>query len=136
MTTIASNLANMATTRTPEGGPYTRKEVIFMAKPLWETFGSIPPYMRFIYPPIPVPIDSTLAKVEVIGVVDDPRPPILKYDPYHPDANEDGYVAYPNINPIEEMVNMISAQRAYDANITAANATKDLAVRALEIGRV
>lgn len=145
MNIIASNLANMNTTRTPEGGPYKRKEVVFWARPIgwagmfwprrWAGMWGIPSFMTFLWPKIPVPVDSVLSEAKVWSIVEDPRPSILKYDPYHPDADESGYVAYPNINPVEEMVNMISAQRAYDANVTAMNATKDMALRALEIGR-
>jgi flagellar basal-body rod protein FlgC len=73
--------------------------------------------------------------VKVEGIVEDPRPPVLKYEPGHPDADEYGYVAYPNINPIEEMVNLISAQRAFEANVNAVNITRDIANSALTIGR-
>jgi len=74
--------------------------------------------------------------VKVLGVAVDKRPPILKYDPSHPDANEEGYVAMPNIDPLEEMVNLMLATRSYQANVAAFNATKGMALRALEIGRV
>jgi flagellar basal-body rod protein FlgC len=85
--------------------------------------------------PTKIPVDSTLAEVKVEGIVEDPRPPVLKYEPGHPDADEYGYVAYPNINPIEEMVNLISAQRAFEANVNAVNITRDIANSALTIGR-
>ena len=134
--TIASNIANINTTRTDEGGPYVRKEVIFSAKPMFNgKMWGVHPYISFMYPKIPVPQDNVLSGVEVYNIVDDPRPPVLKYDPYHPDADENGYVAYPNINTVEEMVNLISAQRAYEANVAVASATKDITLRALEIGR-
>ena len=68
-------------------------------------------------------------------VVNSDKPPILKYEPNHPDANKDGYVAYPDINVMQEMANMIEAQRAYEANISAVNTTKSMAIKTLEIGR-
>jgi len=152
--TIASNLANIHTTRTPEGGPYIRKEVIFKAKPVKDEFWVekniylrplvfhmfyLPDFIRERIKerllPTKIPVDSTLAEVKVEGIVEDPRPPVLKYEPGHPDADENGYVAYPNINPIEEMVNLISAQRAFEANVNAVNITRDIANSALSIGR-
>ncbi|RLC28707.1 MAG: flagellar basal body rod protein FlgC [Deltaproteobacteria bacterium] len=125
MNVISSNLANINTTRTPEGGPYKRKDVVFAAGPLHQSFQDT----------LRRQIRGALSKVDVIGIVDDKRPPQLKYDPQHPDANEKGYVAMPNVNMIEEMVNMISATRSYEAGVTALNATKDMALKALEIGR-
>ena len=73
--------------------------------------------------------------VAVGGVMEDPRPPVMKYDPSHPDADAEGYVAYPNVNLIEEMVNMMSAARSYEANVTAVSTSKNMAMKALEIGR-
>ena len=75
------------------------------------------------------------AGVRVDRIYEDPNPPVMKYDPSHPHANEKGYVAMPNINPMEEMVNMISATRGFEANITALKAAKEMALKALEIGR-
>lgn len=125
MNVISSNLANANTTRTPEGGPYQRKDVVFAAQPLQESFGSM----------LRSKMSSSLSEVRVAGIVTDPRPPDLVYDPSHPDANEEGYVAKPNINVMEEMVNMISATRSYEAGVTVVNATKKMALKALEIGR-
>ncbi len=152
--TIASNLANIHTTRTPEGGPYRRKEVLFKAKPVEEKFWvenkirlrplmfhlqMLPDFIRERLlgriTPTKIPVDSTISEVKVEGVVEDPRPPIMKYEPGHPDADEQGYVAYPNINPIEEMVNLISAQRAFEANVSAVLATREIAQLALGIGQ-
>jgi flagellar basal-body rod protein FlgC len=110
---ISSNLANAQTTKTAEGGPYKRKDVIFQTIMDGENSGG----------------------VKVDRVVPDEKPPLLKYEPQHPDANEEGYVAYPNINPIEEMVNMLEASRSYEANTTVLNTAKQLALRALEIGK-
>jgi flagellar basal-body rod protein FlgC len=127
MNIIASNIANAQTTRTPEGGPYRRREVIFGALPPQRTFEEV---LRSEVKP-----DDPL-HAKVLGVAVDERPPLLKYDPAHPDSNEEGYVAMPNIDPLEEMVNMMLATRSYQANVAAFNATKSMALRALEIGRV
>ena len=127
MNIISANIANSQTTRTPEGGPYRRREVIFGALPAPRTFEE---ELRSRVKP-----DDPL-HAKVLGVAVDERPPILKYDPVHPDANEEGYVAMPNIDPMEEMVNLMLATRSYQANVAAFNATKSMALRALEIGRV
>ncbi len=124
---IASNLANAQTTRTPEGGPYRRRSVVFGALPAPRTFEQ---ELRSRLPP-----DAPL-HAKVLGVAIDQRPPILKYDPSHVDANEEGYVAMPNIDTLEEMVNLMLATRSYQANVAAFNATKSMALRALELGRV
>ncbi len=124
MNVIASNLANAHTTRTEQGGPYRRKDVIFAAGRSTESFRET------------LKSEMTLAapEVRVVDLVDDPRPFQTKYDPHHPDADENGYVKMPNIAIVEEMVNMISATRSYEANITALNASKKMALKALEIG--
>jgi len=124
MNVISSNLANISTTRTPQGGPYRRKDVVFAAHPN----SSFQNMLRS-------QTARNLSGVKVAGVVSDPSPLQLKYDPQHPDANEEGYVAMPNINLMEEMVNMISATRSYEASVAAINATKSMALKALEIGR-
>lgn len=126
MNTISSNMANINTTRTPEGGPYRRKDVVFEAIPDSKSFGDI---MSVNDP------KADFNRVQVTDVVYDKKAPILKYDPSHPDANPEGYVAYPNINLMEEMTNMIQASRSYEANVQAIQATKDMALSALEIGR-
>ena len=125
MNVISSNLANANTTRTPEGGPYKRKDVLFAAQPQGESFKRM----------LQSRMHSALSGVKVAGVVEDGRPPEMKFDPGHPDANEEGYVPTPNINVIEEMVNMISATRSYEAGVSAINASKKMALKALEIGR-
>ncbi|MDY6949908.1 MAG: flagellar basal body rod protein FlgC [Thermodesulfobacteriota bacterium] len=124
MNIISSNLANISTTRTPQGGPYRRKDVVFAAHPNASFQNALNSQMA-----------RTLSGVRVAGIVSDPSPLQLKYDPQHPDANEEGYVAMPNINLMEEMVNMISATRSYEASVAAINATKGMALKALEIGR-
>ena len=126
MNTISSNLANINTTKTAEGGPYRRKDVVFESMPDVQSFGEV------IGANDP---KSDFQRVQVTDVVYDKKAPILKHDPTHPDANEDGYVAYPNINLMEEMTNMIQATRSYEANVQAIQATKDMALSALEIGR-
>lgn len=113
ITAISSNLANAQTTKTADGGPYKRQDVVFKTIMDGEKAGG----------------------VRVSKVINDEKPPILKYEPEHPDADEEGYVAYPNINPIEEMVNMLEASRSYEANTTVLNTAKQLALRALEIGK-
>lgn len=122
---INSNMANAQTTRTAEGGPYRRKEVVFGAEPAMESFSEV----------LQGEIDEQAQTVHATEVISTNRPPILKYEPNHPDANKDGYVAYPNVNMMEEMANLIAAQRSYEANINAINVTKNMAAKALEIGR-
>jgi flagellar basal-body rod protein FlgC len=126
MNTISSNIANINTTTTAEGGPYRRKDVVFEAIQDGKTFGEI---LSTTDP------RSDFRRVQVNDVISDQKAPLLKYEPDHPDANPDGYVAYPNINLMEEMTNMIQASRAYEANVSAMQATKDMALSALEIGR-
>lgn len=120
MNLISSNIANINTTRTEDGGPYKRKDAVFEAVHK-EIFGQT--------------LEKHLADVRVKEIVEDKRPHIIKYDPGHPDADKDGYVAMPNINIVEEMVNMISASRSYEANVSAIKATKDMVSSALEIGK-
>lgn len=125
MAAISSNIANAQTTRTPEGGPYRRKEVVYGSEPARESFSEI--------------LEGELAEkaqtVHGTEVISTDRPPILKYEPGHPDADDRGYVAYPDINSMEEMANMISASRSYEANISALNTAKGMAMKALEIGK-
>ncbi len=125
MNTISSNIANVHTTQTPEGGPYRRKDVILDAIPEQKNFGEI----------LIDKADRNLHRVQVTDIHVDTKAPLLKYEPEHPDANEDGYVAYPNINMMEEMANMIQATRSYEANISAFNASKNMALDAIDIGR-
>lgn len=122
MNTIASNLANAETTRTEGGGAYRRKDVVF--SPEENTFGSF----------LEKSLGGYATGVKVVGVVEDSRPFKYVYDPGHPDADTSGYVAYPNVNIVEEMVNMINASRSYEANVTAYKASRDMMMKALEIG--
>lgn len=114
LNTIASNIANINSTKTPEGGPYRRKDVLFMS---------------YIY-------DQTSHGVDVRGIIEDQRPFRVVYEPSHPDADKDGYVRYPNVNPMEEMINLISASRAYEANLTMINAYKDIFLRTLDLLKI
>ena len=122
---IASNLANASTTRTPQGGPYVRRNVVFEAQPMESEFGDTLAALGE---------EGARAGVAVVDVVDDPTPPRLVFDPGHPDANKEGYVAYPNVNPVSETVDLMAATRAYEANVQAVNATKRMAEAALSIG--
>jgi flagellar basal-body rod protein FlgC len=125
MNTISSNIANINTTRTPEGGPYRRKDVVFESMPDARNFGEM----------IKTPPNDNLQRVQVTDVISDDKAVEMRYEPDHPDANEQGYVAYPKINLMEEMANMIQATRGYEANVSAIQASKDMAMSALQIGR-
>ncbi|NLB78877.1 MAG: flagellar basal body rod protein FlgC [Clostridiaceae bacterium] len=128
MDVISQNIANVNTTRTEDGTPYRRKTVVFQEK---ESDISFSQYLseqsrsRFL----------TGGGVRVTEIAEDPTPFKEVYDPSHPDADENGIVRMPNVEIVSEMVNMISATRAYEANITALNASKSMASKALEIGR-
>jgi len=124
MDVISNNIANVNTTRTAEGGPYRRQLVIFEPRSSGMSFKQM----------LDRQIDS-LNGVKVAGIVKDTSPTRKIYDPSHPDANKDGYVEMPNINIVSEMVDMIIAARAYEANVTAVNTAKTMAMKALEIGK-
>ena len=124
MNLISANLANMNTTRTKAGGPYRRKDPVFAAQASQGSFREILRNRR-----------EMLSEVAVVGVVEDTRAPIRRYDPNHPEADRNGYVSLSNINVMEEMVNMISATRSYEANVSAIKAAKAMALKALEIGQ-
>jgi flagellar basal-body rod protein FlgC len=125
MNLIAMNLSHMQTTRTPEGGPYRRKMPIFDTQPLFQGFRGR----------MKDSLDRELEDVQVNEVVQDRRDFKMVFDPSHPDADEFGYVLMPNINVVEEMVEMISAKRGYEANVTAVKASQNMALKALEILR-
>ncbi len=129
MDIISNNIANANTTKTLEGGPYIRQRVIF--EPRGEKLGFLVPFMFEKNKRI-----SQFQGVKVTGIIKDPTPPRLVYDPGHPDADKDGYVAMPNVNIVKEMVDMISATRAYEANVTAINSAKTMAAKALDIGKI
>ena len=141
---VAANMANAETTRTASGGPYRRQEVVFAANRGDQGFlasmaeasvgaggqtsaaGSLP-----LLPPPATP--DVAPGVHIAQVVEDPSPPLKRYDPAHPDAGPDGYVAYPDINPLTEMVDLMGATRAYGLNGSAVQAEKGMITSALEI---
>lgn len=126
MDVIAQNVANMNTTRTADGGPYRRRLVAVQ-----ENIESIPFSQHLARSR-----DAFRGKgVKATAIVEDPTPFKRVYDPGHPDADEEGYVLMPNVDTLKEMVDMISATRSYEANVTAFNAAKSMAVKGLEIGR-
>ena len=125
MDVISSNLANVNTTRTAEGGPYRRRDVVFASQPVTTSFGEVLDAVE----------DRHLKQVEVVDIAVDKGNPTMVYDPRHPDANAQGYVGMPDINVIEEMVNVLSATRSYEANVAVVNATKSMVNKTLEIGR-
>ena len=125
MDTIASNLANIETTRTPEGGPYRRKDVVVSSMPLAENFAVS----------LNRELENSIRQAVVVKIIEDQSEPILVFNPDHPDANEEGYVALPNINLMTEMVNMINATRSFEANVQAIEAAKSMALRAIDLGR-
>ena len=122
---MAANMANAETTHTPEGGPYRRKEVVFSSS------GNMPFRMMLAgFHSLP---GDTRPAVRVERVVDDPTPPLMRYEPGHPDANKEGYVAFPSINPVQEMVDLMGAVRSYQLNAAAVNASKQMIEQALDI---
>lgn len=116
MNVAASNLANAETTQAAGGGPYKRRDVVLATTDLEAD-------------------DANVKGVKVSQIQQDASPPRLEYDPGHPQANAQGYVAYPNINPVEEMVDMITASRAYEAGITTMSSAVNMAEKALSIGK-
>ena len=123
---VAANLANAETTRTDEGGPYRRKQVVF---------GARHPQFRYALSAHQGAEANTLHGVEVRAVVADPSPAIVRYQPGHPDADAQGYVAYPNVNPVTEMVDLMNASRSYEANAAAVTAAKQMITQSLDILR-
>jgi len=135
---VAANMANAETTRTAAGGPYRRQEVVFAANPGDANFldsmnaasgnGSLSTATASS--------NSGVAPgVQIAAVVEDPSPPLKRYDPGHPDAGPDGYVSYPDINPVTEMVDLMGATRAYGLNGSAVQAEKSMISSALEIAK-
>jgi flagellar basal-body rod protein FlgC len=120
MVVTASNIANAQTTRTPAGGPYQRRDPIFESRPL-DAFGAR--------------LDRAVSSVEVPRVVIDPTPGPVRYDPGHPDADADGYLRMPNVDLVEEMTNLQSAQRSFEANLLTLRKAREMGDAALRIGR-
>jgi len=143
---VAANMANAETTRTESGGPYHRQHVVFAADQAQGGFLnslagaaqpglSVPPLLAPM-PPIHPPGSAQISSgVHIAQVAEDPSPPLKRYDPGHPDAGPDGYVSYPDINPLTEMVDLMGATRAYGLNGSAVQAEKSMIVAALEIGK-
>ena len=123
--TISMNLANAKTTRTVQGGPYRRRSVVQQATDVDDPFSI---HMRSA-------LDRAVQGVRVSAVTMDNRPFKKVYEPGNPDANAEGYVMYPDINVVEEMANLMSAQRNYEANVTTVDAVKGMFIKALDIGR-
>ena len=122
---ISMNLANAKTTRTVDGGPYRRKEVIFKETEVESPFSKA----------MNSALDREVNGVRVESIRNDRRPLKQVYEPGHPDANEEGYVSYPDINVVEEMTNMLQAMRAYEANVSTITTSKNMFSKALEIAR-
>jgi flagellar basal-body rod protein FlgC len=122
---VASNMANAETTKTDTGGPYKRKEAVFSSS------GVLP--FRMVLAGFHHIANRATNAVRVSKIVEDPTPPIMKYEPSNPDANKEGFVAYPAINPVAEMVDLMGASRAYQMNAAAVNSSKDMIQQAIEI---
>lgn len=121
MDIIASNLANIETTRTDKGGPYRRKMVVMRTKEMDQDFNEM--------------FNSSVKGVQIEDIVEDQAPFKRVYNPSHPDADSDGYLSKPNVDLIVETTNMLMARRAFEANIAAIKATRQMVIKALEIGR-
>jgi flagellar basal-body rod protein FlgC len=121
---LVENLANAETTRTPEGGPYRRKDLVFESSAVDSPFASV--FSSEL---------QSMGGVAVAGVITDMSDPERRYVPGHPDADKDGYVAFPKINPAEDMVDLMGAARSYGANVAAISAVKDMIQRSLDLGR-
>jgi flagellar basal-body rod protein FlgC len=119
---LVENMANAETTRTPEGGPYRRKDVVFSTDLQASPFSAV--------------FQEEVGEgVRVADIITDTRPPELRYLPGHPDADENGYVAFPRLNPAEEMVDLLNASRSYQSNVAAMTAVKDMLNRSIDLMR-
>jgi len=117
---LVENMANAETTRTPEGGPYKRKDVVFSSDTEASPFSAV--------------FQSEISTgVTVADIVTDDRPPEMRYMPGHPDANEQGYVAFPRLNPAEEMVDLLNASQSYQSNVSAMSAIKDMLNKSIDL---
>jgi len=126
MDVIANNIANVNSTRTPEGGPYRRQRVVFTPRES---------QIFFHIPFLKTEVLYNGRGVRVVGIEKDPSPFRIEYRPEHPDADKDGYVKFPNVNVVLEMADMIEATRAYEANVAAMRSTKEMMMRALDISK-
>ncbi|NNL66647.1 MAG: flagellar basal body rod protein FlgC [Myxococcales bacterium] len=121
MAAAASNLANVHTTRTASGGPYRRRDPVFTTAGMGEPFGTA--------------LERAVRRVEVKEVAVDGREPLLHFDPAHPDANEEGFVALPRVKVVDELANVLSASRSYEANLVIVRKVRQMSEAAMEIGR-
>ena len=121
MATAASNLANAETTRTPQGGPYRRRDPVLMTEPLARHFSS--------------ELDRAMTRVRVSSVEIDRRPGIQRFEPGHPDANAEGYVELPRVSVVEELTNVLSAGRSFEANLLILRKVREMADAAMQVGR-
>ena len=122
---LVENIANADTTRTAQGGPYRRRDVVFQAEPVSSPFSSI----------FESQLGAQANGVAVSDIVVDNSEPDRRYMPGHPDADKDGYVAFPRVNPAEDMVDLLGASRAYQANVSAISAIKDMIQRSIDLFR-
>ena len=122
---LVENLANAETTRTPDGGPYRRKDAVFTSEPQSSPFSAV----------FQQQLGSGATGVAVSDIVEDQREPEKRFLPGHPDADAQGYVAFPRINPAEDMVDLMSASRGYQANVAAISAVKDMIQRSIDLLR-
>ena len=122
---LVENIANAHTTRTAQGGPYRRRDVVFQAEPVSSPFSSI----------FESQLGAQANGVAVSDIVVDNSEPDRRYMPGHPDADKDGYVAFPKVNPAEDMVDLLGASRAYQANVSAISAIKDMIQRSIDLFR-
>jgi flagellar basal-body rod protein FlgC len=120
---LVQNLANSETTRTAEGGPYRRKDVVFSSAPQTSEFSAV----------FQTELNATGTGVEVSDIVEDTRDPLKRYMPGHPDADKDGYVAFPRVNPAEDMVDLVGTSRGYAGNVAAMQAVKDMILRSIDL---
>lgn len=120
---LVENLANAETTRTPDGGPYKRKDAVFTSSPQTSPFAAV----------FQTEMGTGVNGVQVSDVIEDTSEPQKRYLPGHPDADQDGYVAFPNINPAEDMADLMSASRGYDANVAAMTAVKDMILHSIDL---
>jgi flagellar basal-body rod protein FlgC len=122
---LVENIANSETTRTAEGGPYRRKDAIFSSQTVPSAFAS----------ELDSQLNSSLTGVSISGISTDTREPERRYMPGHPDADADGYVAMPRVNPAEDMVDLMGATRSFQANVAAISAVKDMIQRSIDLLR-
>ena len=121
MTVTASNIANAQTTRTEEGGPYRRRDPVFEAQQVAKPFSS--------------QLEQKLRSVEVTRIQEDSREPVTRYMPHHPDADEEGYVAFPNVNLVEEQANLVSSSRSFQANLLVMSKVRSMAEALMRVGQ-